>query len=196
MNRATSASLIDLFVETGLIQFGDFEAADGRRPFLTRFELLASYPDVLRACVQAAAPIIEPVKPSRLLCAHDALPLGVALALHTGIPLIYSRGGDAAPADDLIGAYDIGHQTALIVNMADEHTALLPWVQGARRVGLETMVMLAVMEARPGSPHAEPAMPMQALTKLTDTSLVLAATRRLPMGQAQAVLRWINPLTP
>jgi hypothetical protein len=188
MNPVIAGNLIDQFMETGLLMFGDFAAREGRMPFLARFELLASYPDVLDVCVHAAAPLAAAQQPSRLLCAADALPFGVALALQTGIPLVFSRGGEKAAVDDLVGAYDIGHKSTLIVNVVDKRTPELSWVSAARRVGVETVGIIALMEAQP----PDPAVPAHALTRLTDIAMLLAARNLLPLGHAQVLMRWVG----
>lgn len=187
--RTQVDTLLDLFAEAGLLQFGDFDAGGGRRrPFLTRFELLASYPDVLAACVDAAEARVRAGAYVRLLCDVDALPFAVALALRTGIPLVYSRGVGQPPVDDLVGAYDIGHKTLLVTAVLDGDVLALPWVQGARRVGLETAGVLALLDARGLALMGDTA----ALVHLTHAVDAYAAQGKLPAGQAAAVRAWLG----
>ncbi|MCA9909225.1 MAG: hypothetical protein KC519_11295 [Anaerolineae bacterium] len=191
IERPQVDTLLDLFAETGLLQFGDFDAGDGRRrPFLTRFELLASYPDVLTACVDAAEARVRAGAYVRLLCDVAALPFGVALALRTGIPLVYSRGIGQPPVDDLVGAYDIGHKTLLVTTVLEGDLLALPWVHGARRVGLETAGVLTILDARGGAAGGD--VDAAALVHLTQAVDAYAAQGRLPVGQAAAVRAWLG----
>ncbi|MCC6613479.1 MAG: hypothetical protein IT320_08375 [Anaerolineae bacterium] len=193
IERTHVTTLLGLFAETGLIQFGDFDAGDGRRrPFLTRFELLASYPDVLAACVDVAESAIRAGDYVRLLCDVSALPLGTALALRTGIPLVYSRGGQLAPVDDLVGAYDIGHKTLLIAGLLDGDPLAQPWVQGARRVGLETASALGILDARPVGLLSPADDHTAALLSLSEAVEAYAAQGIVPAGQAAAVRMWLS----
>jgi len=193
IERTPTQTLLDLFAETGLIQFGDFDAGDGRRrPFLTRFELLASYPDVLVACVDAMEGAVRAGGYVRLLCDVAALPLGVALALRTNIPLVYSRGGELPPVDDLIGAYDIGHRTLMITGLLDGDPLALPWVQGARRVGLEATDVLGILDARRAGLLSAASDHTVTLLSLGEIVAAYTAQGKLPAGQAAAVNMWLR----
>jgi hypothetical protein len=83
-------ALIQMLLETGMIQFGRFKDDRDTVPFRFSFEMLPSYPDVMRMIVSEAKNHLADIQANRFLCAHDSLPFGVALSLEIGIPLVYS----------------------------------------------------------------------------------------------------------
>lgn len=178
------SDLLQSLVEAGLLQFGRFTRDDSIAPVQFHLEMLASYPDVLNAAAEGLSQNLPPVE--RLLCIPDALPLGVAIALKTGVPLVYSRGGDQEPVHDLVGAYDIGHPAVLVANVGGNaiSTHLLA---SARRVGLNVQSMAAVIDLGVGSE-----MPLTALLHLPQVVDALVERGVLPQGQAMAVKAWIE----
>ncbi len=84
--------------EIGAIQFGEFTLASGQKsPIYVDLRLLASHPQVLRDVAHAYAELIERElaeggKEVRLAAIpYAALPIGTAVALELGLPLIYPR---------------------------------------------------------------------------------------------------------
>jgi orotate phosphoribosyltransferase len=178
------SDLLQLIIDAGLVQFGRFASDGSTAPVQFHLDMLASYPDVLEAAAKALSSKIPSTE--RLLCISEALPLGVALALKTGIPLIYSRGGEKEPVYDLVGAYDIGHPTTLVVNIAgqSDYGHLLT---SARRVGLDVQSVAAVINV-----GAESELPLTSLLHLSDVVDTLHERGILPHGQAIAVRAWIE----
>ncbi len=108
-NRDLALALADI----GAIKFGNFTMASGKKsPVYIDLRLLASYPVVMRLVAQAYARLIagllgvesQPLQPEpgapgetdlpeiRLAAIpYAALPIGMAVALETGLPLIYPR---------------------------------------------------------------------------------------------------------
>lgn len=171
-----------------LIQFGHFVVNGVAVPLRTDFDLLASYPAALRALVAA----VPPLAVDRLLCPADAVPFGIALSLHTGIPLVYSRGGNGDPTADWVGAYDIGHPAALIVTVAGLDETAEQFSRAAARVGLHITQIVAVLNA------GTQASPVPVWAALTLPSLLddLVAGSELPPGQVAAVRAWLTERTP
>ena len=157
MNAEYSMSaLLEMVVDAGLVLEGDYARPDGsRRSYLLRLDLLAAYPRLLDSCASAIVSGMDYRRYSRLLCPLDALPLGTAVALHTGLPLVYSRGTQEAPVADLVGAYDIGHKTLLVLNDSawDDPTSTL--LRRARSVGLDVCDAVALVDVDAWSAAAD-----------------------------------------
>ncbi len=178
--------LIPLFMESGLLQFGIFSAEAA--PYRLNMELLPAYPDILAAVAAQAAPLTAEM--SRLVCTPDALPFGVALALQTQVPLVYSRGGGAAPVHDLVGAYDIGHPAALVVNVLDGQTDHQPFITGARQVGLNIQVIVAVVAVgEVGRVHD---IPVHSLLRLEAVIEHLVGDAQLPRDHMRVIQQWLS----
>lgn len=174
-------TLIEMLYSSGLIQLGNFAQPDGTRsPMLLRFDLLASYPAILDAVAEALAPLLRPA-PSRLLCAWDAVALGTALALKTGIPLVYSRGIQDAPVQDLVGAYDIGHQTILLLPEANRYTAAgsIGLIARARSVGLDVVGIVSWVKHRVESDNEPPIAALLHLNRFAELMMQAGYFTRL-----------------
>ncbi len=179
------ALLSELLLEAGLIQFGAFAIGEHMAPYQLHLELLPSYPDILAQVAAEVAARLGPV--DHLLCTADAVPIGVALGLCVTLPLVYSRGSDQPAVSDLVGAYDIGHQAALIVTSLTDTTRTRRLIDGARRVGLDTRQIIAVVDtgvALDGTSYSA----LLTLSSLVDD---LATRGLLPEGQAVAVHDWM-----
>jgi hypothetical protein len=179
-------TLLEQIMEAGLLQFGLFQRGSSHTPLQTAFEMLASYPGLLRDITGEGHRMIGEQHFDHLLCTHDAVPFGVALSLATGIPLVYSRGRGEAPVHDLVGAYDIGHPALLVANVWDDGAERL--AAAGRRVGLEVRAGLAVLDIGT-QPHN---LIFTALLRLPDVLETLVASGQLPQGQADVVKSWAN----
>ena len=121
--------------EAGLIQFGRFARTDGAAwPVLVRLRWLPSYPALLHDVAAALGRALEGTPADRVLTTQDAIPLGVALSLHTGLPMTYPYGEvrDYTTAFAIEGAYD----SAPHLTGRSWRTTRLSACCAARRVGL------------------------------------------------------------
>ncbi len=172
----------DALLDCGLLQFGRF----GDAPLCFHCGLLPSFPQLLQELAVLAAAQVSGV--DRLLAAPDALALGTALALQTGVPLVYSRGTHDATVSDLVGAYDIGHPTLLLCCEINEESELLELARRAQTVGLEVKAALLLLgDGR----HCLGHLPLVSLFSLPELVDQLVADGALPAGQAALVRRWL-----
>jgi uridine monophosphate synthetase len=92
---ATSSrdQLILALADIGCVRFGDFTLHSGQRsPIYLDLRLLVSHPNVLRDVTRAYAQLLRPITFDRLAAIpYAALPIGAAVSLELGCPLIYPR---------------------------------------------------------------------------------------------------------
>ena len=183
-------TLTRYLIDAGLVQFGSFDGTNSSRaPILVLLDMLGSYPAALAALADAAASYVDAKGYARLLCPAPALPFGVALSLKTGLPLVYSRGLGESAVVDLVGGYDIGHRTLLLLNTLDGDPFAYKWVVEARGVGLETTDALAILSLLPVPlPHTT------ALVRLDTLVNECVEQGELPDGHASAVMVWMQTL--
>lgn len=182
-----NTELVQLFMEAGLLQFGRFQDSSGTRPFLTNLDYLPAYPDILKQVVAETRLHLDGLAVQRLVATPEAVPFGVALALETGISLVYSRGQGKEAVYDLAGAYNIGHASVLLVNTTETLLFLGGFIAGARRVGLDIHTAVAIFD--PGT--TVPDITARAIINLPDALEILAAQGELPIQQALTVRAWI-----
>lgn len=178
--------LAELLLEAGLLQFGRFINGENSDPVRISLEMLPSYPDIVLHLAEVAAQLIADHQIERLVCTSAALPFGLALSLKTRIPLVYSRGNNEPPIYDLVGAYDVGHPTALLTNILDSETHLVNSIANARRVGLNVTRVVAILQIVPIS-----TLSVLPLVNLSELIATLQQRGILPCEQANAVQEWI-----
>ena len=177
--------------DTGLLQFGRFERNGSMVPWRLGADYLAAYPDVLRLAAGQIGTLLAQYPVDRLIAAPEAVVLGVAVTLHTGLPLVYSRGRGEAAAYDLVGAYDSGHRAAVIVNVFEHRNTPQHLINEARSVGLRVERIVSLLDLEDAATSGEQP-PVQALLTLRGAVMALEADGWLPLHQRQAVLRWIE----
>jgi orotate phosphoribosyltransferase len=126
----------------------------------------------------------------------DATPVGVALSLRTGLPMVYPYGEvrDYTAAFAIEGAYDVGHPTLLLSDVlldapqANAITAL------ARRVGLEVQTVLAVIDLGLGARRElrEAGYAVRAVFTLAEMLAVFESAGLLPPALRAVVAAWIE----
>jgi len=177
--------LVDDFLKAGLLQFGLFDNA----PYKFNFDLLPAYPNVLREICLQIQGLLNNRSYDRIVCDAESMPLGVGVSLQTGVSLVYSRGKGEPPVFDLVGAYDVGHPSILLLNIWDGNGSALKLINNARRVGLEINTIVAIFSLETGKTNSVDVAP---LLNLMDTVKCLADNQRLPAGQAQAIMTWLS----
>ncbi|HID63233.1 MAG TPA: orotidine-5'-phosphate decarboxylase [Anaerolineae bacterium] len=85
--------LILALADIGCVRFGDFTLRSGQRsPLYIDLRLLVSHPSTLRDVARAYAHLLHPLTFDRLAAIpYAALPIGTAVSLESGCPLIYPR---------------------------------------------------------------------------------------------------------
>lgn len=179
-------AIASFLIESGLLQFGRFETPHGWRPFTLNLEYLPSYPQVLAAITAETVALLPDVE--YLLAMADAVPYGISVGVALHKPVVYSRGTDAAPVADLVGAYDIGHTGALLTSVLEDGKALMRLAANARSVGVDARFAVAILDL---GYSAVPDMEIHALVRLPDAVTRLADERLIPSGQVDAVRAWI-----
>ncbi|NJL94765.1 MAG: hypothetical protein HC915_14130 [Anaerolineae bacterium] len=189
--------LIQAYRQTGILQFGRFERSDGQfAPFAFNFLLLPSYPSLLHSTAEALRPLLPQPQPERLLASRSSVPLATALALTSNLPLTYPYGQatTVTNAFSIEGAYDIGHSTTLL-DAQPEAESLLPLIETAARVGLQTQQVLCLVPPAPQLHTELEARGIQwaALLDLRACFAELHTQGRLPATLHTTLQTWLNP---
>jgi len=120
--------------EAKCVQLGDFTLHSGAHsPIYIDLRLLVSFPGLLVQVARAYARLLEPLQYDRIAAIpYAALPIGAAVALYTGAPLIYPRREVKAYGTQrqIEGLYASGERAVLLDDLvtsgASKVTALQP----------------------------------------------------------------------
>lgn len=175
-------TLQERLIEDGLLQFGHFVEGEHSAPIRVALEMLPSYPETLQLATEAIVKRLSSMQVDRLLVPSDSVALGTAVSLKTGLPLVYSQGKGKSPRDDLIGAYDVGHPTALILNVWEKMRREISL--GEKQVGLEVKVILPLISLAPKM--------QTGVIDLAHMIKTLIASGKIPLSQGEAVIRWLK----
>lgn len=170
-----------LLLKTGLLQLGSFHDDGHYSPYRLRLDMATSYPQIMRTLVEQTPPLVQRV--THLLSAPDCIPFSSLLSQKLGLPLVYSRGSDAAAVSDLVGAYDVGHPTCLVINTLEEGTRQL--IAKAAQGGLDIVALLVLVDT---GAHDDLGIETLAIVHLRNVIAELNDAGLIPAGQAQAVL--------
>lgn len=165
-------TLIKQLYTAGLIQFGLFDD----QPFRLNLQLLPSYPNILKNVADALSERINSDAFEKVVCPLDTVALTTLVSQKTGLSMVYSQGRGGSPVHDLVGAYDVGHHTLMIVNVWNGDHDL---IDRAARVGLDIDQVMSVISLIEG---AESLLNFREIMDDVD----------LPSGQANAVHRWLD----
>jgi len=171
--------------EAGLLQFGRFDG----QPFRHNLQMLPSYPQLLRQVAQSAAMRVDASVYDHLLCTQTSLPIAVAISQIMMKPLVYSQGSNLPPARDLVGAYDVGHPALLVVDVWDNNETLQHLINGAGRVGLNVIDVVAVLDV---SGAVETEVTVNALLEIEAVTEQLVQQSLAPSGMVAAIKRWLQ----
>lgn len=179
----------------GLIQFGRFIQPDGAIwPVAVHLRWLPSYPALLNRVAGELAPLLTGIEVDRLLTTQAAIPVGTALSLRAGLPMVYPFGAarDHTDAFMIEGAYDVGHPTVLLSDVLIDSEQANTIAHLAQRVGLEIGTVLAVLDLGRGARAAlvESGYEVRCLLSLRDVLPQLQVVGLLRPPMRAAVEAW------
>lgn len=141
--NAPDSFLADLSVrlaELGAVQFGSFTLASGiQSPIYIDLRLLVSDPPLLAQVAQAYAQKLAQLSFDRIAgVPYAALPIGTAVAIHTGKPMIYPRKEAKAYGlgKDIEGNWQPGERILVVEDLITSGGSIIKSAERLRDVGL------------------------------------------------------------
>ena len=181
-----NAKIGTVLLQTGLLQFGHFVVDSDVHTWKLNTDLLPSYPDVLWHLGQMGQSALSGLEVDRLLSLKgDAQHVAQALSLSSRVPLVYHGRETGNPVLDLVGAYDVGHPTCLIVNDAAASLGDTNLLSEAKRVGLDVIAIIAIYST--GLPPTSD-KPVHILLDIPQIVQSLAASGQIPTRLQDLVL--------
>jgi len=149
------ARLADALLEAGCVRFGEFTLKSGSTsPIYFDLRLLAGLPKLLSRAAQAYLPLLSGLAYDRLAAVpYAGLPIGTALALETGKPLVYPRKerkeyGTGAAVE---GGFAPGETVLLLDDLATTGGSKLEAIQTLQAEGLRVTDVAVLIDREGGA---------------------------------------------
>jgi uridine monophosphate synthetase len=192
-----AALILDL-ARIGAVRFGQFTLKSGvTSPIYIDLRLLASYPEVLSRVAAAYAEVLRGIQYDRIAAIpYAALPIGTAVALQTGRPLIYPRkevkGYGTQRAIE--GAYEAGERVVVLDDLITTGESKLEAIAPLKDAGLkiEDVVVLIDREGGGQATLAREGLRLHAVLILAEILDVLAVEKHISESQRTRVLEWLS----
>jgi uridine monophosphate synthetase len=192
----TRAALTLALADIGAIRFGDFTLASGKRsPIYVDLRLLASHPPVLRQVARAYADLLRreldvcaPGARVRLAAIpYAALPIGTAVALELGLPLVYPRKEIKAHGTSRLieGEFEAGDRAVVLDDLITTGGSKLAAIELLEVTGLEVrdVVVLIDREQGGGADLADAGYRLHAVLRLSEMLDLLVQAGRISTEQ-------------
>jgi uridine monophosphate synthetase len=192
-HRPEVAALARGLFEAGCVRFGDFVMHSGlHSPVYIDLRRLVTYPRLLDMAARAYARLLRPLTYDRIAAIpYAGLPIGTAVALHTGQPLIYPRReAKAYGTRKLIeGEYAAGERVVLLDDLITTGGSKVEAMEPLRAEGLiiEDVVVLIDREQGGAQDLTQHGCRLHAVTTLREITEALAAGGQLAQSDAQRV---------
>ena len=148
------SSLVVGLAELGALQFGDFTLASGKRSSLyVDLRLLVSQPSLMQTAACAYAEMLETLACDRVAgIPYAALPIGAAVSLASGIPLIYNRKESKSHGlgKDIEGHWQPGERVVIIEDVITTGGSIVSSVDLFRAAGLVVEDAVVLLDRQQG----------------------------------------------
>lgn len=188
--------------DSGCIQFGTFTLrSDLTSPISMDLRRLMSHPRLLRQVARAMAGTSRALTFDCIAAApHASLPVGVALALEMGLPLIQpSRATNKAYSThhNIEGTFEPGETALLIDDLIIRGDSKLATIATLEAAGLTVHDVLVLIDWEQGGAEnlAQRGYDLHAVLQLTKALDVLRESARITPTQHAEILRYLRPDT-
>jgi uridine monophosphate synthetase len=185
--------LILALADIGCVKFGQFTLASGlQSPIYIDLRLLVSHPSVLRNVARAYAQLLHPLAFDRLAAIpYAALPIGTAVSLELGCPLIYPRKEvkDHGTQRVVEGEFQKGERIAVLDDLITTGASKLEAIAPLEELGLRVEDVVVLMDREQGGQEylEERGYRLHAVFGLGEMLDVLAQYGRISTAQRDEV---------
>ena len=178
-----------------VVRFGRFELHSGKlSPIYIDLRLLASYPTVLRQVAQAYSELLTHLHCDVIAAIpYAGLPIGTAIALETGLPLIYPRkvAKSYGTGKQIEGKWTIGQTAVIIEDLITSGDSILQGIAMLKTVGLQINDAVVLIDRQQGgSEHlANQGYQLHAVLTLPQMLTILEEQGQLSSGQHREIYR-------
>ena len=183
---APHKDLITGLADLGALQFGDFTLASGKRSSMyVDLRLLVSQPNLMQSAASAYARKLDLLECDRIAgIPYAALPIGMAVSLASGIPLIYNRKESKSHGlgKDIEGLWQPGERVVIIEDVITTGGSIVSSVELFRAAGLVVEDAIVLLDRQQGGVEnlARVGIRVHSVLELGDVLDLLAKTGHIP----------------
>jgi uridine monophosphate synthetase len=192
-----TATLADALLAAGCVRFGQFTLKSGlQSPIYLDLRQLISTPALLAQVADAYMTVLRDLKFDRLAALpYAALPIGTAVSLKGGWPMIYPRKevkGYGTGAE-IEGAYAAGEQAAVIDDLATTGGSKFEAIDKLKTAGLNVRDVIVLIDRQSGAREAlvEAGYVLHAVLTLSQMLDHWERTSRVPATQIAATREFL-----
>ena len=187
------ARLAKGLLDAGCLQFGDFVLHSGAHsPVYVDLRRLVTYPRLLTQVAEAYAELLKGLRYDRIAAIpYAGLPIGTAVALQTGDPLIYPRREikDYGTRRAIEGEYRAGETVVLLDDLISSGGSKLQVAEPLRSAGLDVRDVVVLIDRQQGGTQdlAKHGLVLHAVLTLREMVDALEQSGDLDAERAQQV---------
>jgi uridine monophosphate synthetase len=196
--RIEAARLSRALFEAGCVRFGDFVLHSGAHsPVYIDLRRLVTYPRILSEVARAYVHLLRPLQFQRIAAIpYAALPIGTAVALQMGLPLIYPRREIKAygTGRQIEGEYRAGERAVLLDDLITSGGSKLEALEPLLAEGLVVEDVVVLIDRQQGGAQelAQHGYHLHAALTLSELVDSLADGGQLSPAEAQRVRDYLT----
>lgn len=190
--------LADYLLQVGCVKFGEFTLKSGMQsPIYIDLRLLASYPKLLSIAAMAYRSLIADLEFDRLAAIpYAALPIGTAISIQSGIPMIYPRKevkeyGTKSPVE---GQYEGGAKVLVIDDLVSSGESKFEAINQLVSSGLvvEDIAVLIDREGGAGTRLAQAGYRLHSVYSLSELLKLWEKSGKVSRDTVHVVMEFIK----
>lgn len=193
-----NAHLADYLLQVGCVKFGNFTLKSGlKSPIYLDLRLLASYPKLLSIVARAYASLISDLEFDRLAAIpYAALPIGTAISLQSGVPMIYPRKEvkEYGTKSSVEGQFEPGARVILIDDLVSSGESKLEAIAQLEAAGLKVLDIAVLVDREGGAVEtlSDAGYRLHSVFKLSELLDYWERTGKVTKVQVEEVRRFLN----
>jgi uridine monophosphate synthetase len=191
------ARLADSLLSIGCVKFGEFTLKSGlKSPIYLDLRELVSHPAVLALVAESYQPILRKLSFDRLAALpYAALPIGTAICLQNGWPMIYPRKEAKLYGTkvDIEGQFVAGETAVVIDDLATTGESKFEAIEKLTSAGLKVSDIVELIDRQSGAKEslAEAGLKLHAVIRIDEILDYWENNKRVPAEQITAARQFL-----